>query len=236
LRMRKKPNLIPRMERCQTVWVQEPERWKGVWRRQFKHADAPLRVELGCGKGQFTIGLAEQNPDILYVAIERVPEAMVMAMERAMQQELSNVCFVSEDVAQISKFFERHEIERIYINFCDPWPGKKHAKRRLTSERFLQLYDPLLQLGGQIHFKTDNQPLFAFSLEEFERCGYALSEVTYDLHADGPVGCMTDYEEKFWGQGIPICRCIATKIGEMTLSEGETEEKLNGKVIADFTE
>lgn len=236
MRMRKKPNLIPRMERCQTVWVQEPERWKGVWRRQFKHADAPLRVELGCGKGQFTIGLAEQNPDILYVAIERVPEAMVMAMERAMQQELSNVCFVSEDVAQISKFFERHEIERIYINFCDPWPGNKHSKRRLTSEHFLQLYDPLLQLGGQIHFKTDNQPLFAFSLEEFERCGYALSEVTYDLHADGPVGCMTDYEEKFWGRGIPICRCVATKTGEMTLPEGEIEEKLNGKVIADFTE
>ncbi len=215
--MRKKPNLIPRMERCKSIWVQEPEQFKGLWREQIMQA--PLHVELGCGKGRFTADLAQQNPNVLFVAIERVPEAMVIAMERVMELGLSNVRFISEDVDQIQNFFEPHEIERIYINFCDPWPGKKHAKRRLTSERFLCRYDPLLPVGGQIHFKTDNQPLFTFSLEELERFGYAISEITYDLHSNGPNGCMTDYEEKFWKQGTPICRCVATKIKEMVFSE-----------------
>jgi tRNA (guanine-N7-)-methyltransferase len=223
LRMRKKPNLIPRMDRCQAVWVQNPEKWKGIWRRQFKRQDAPLCVELGCGKGRFTVDLAGETPNVLYIAIERVPEAMVMAMERAMEQALSNVYFISEDVSQIFNFFETHEVDRIYINFCDPWPGNKHSKRRLTSERFIQLYDPLLRLGGEIHFKTDNQPLFLFSLEQFEQCGYSLSEITYDLHANGPVGCMTDYEKKFYAKEVPICRCVATKTKEMERPNNEEQ-------------
>lgn len=209
LRMRKKRNLIPRMERCQSVWIQEPEALKGRWEKMLK--TAPVHVELGCGKGKFTARLAEQNPNILLVAVERVPEALVIAMERVIQSELSNVFFISEDVAKLSEFFEAHEIQRIYINFCDPWPGNRHAKRRLTSEPFLRIYDPLLQVGGQIHFKTDNRPLFDFSKEEMERYGYTITELSYDLHANGPVGDMTDYEEKFWNQGIPICRLVATK-------------------------
>lgn len=209
MRMRKKPNLIPRMERCRSVWIQEPETLKGKWGEAVK--SAPVHVELGCGKGKFTTRLAEENPDILLIAVERVPEAMVVAMERVMEHELSNVFFISEDVAKLSEFFAPLEIERIYINFCDPWPGNRHAKRRLTSEPFLRLYDPLLRAGGQIHFKTDNRPLFDFSLQEIKRFGYRVKEVSYDLHANGPVEPMTDYEEKFWNQQIPICRLVAEK-------------------------
>ena len=209
MRMRKKPNLIPRMERCRAVWVQEPEQYKGRWLEAFPHT--ALHVELGCGKGRFTAEMAANHPEVLFVAVERVPEALVMAMERVVAAGRSNVLFLSEDAARLTDFFASGEIHRLYINFCDPWPGKKHAKRRLTAPPFLTLYAPLLAADGEIWFKTDNRPLFDFSLESFAQCGYQVSEVTYDLHENGPVGCMTNYEEKFYQQGVPICRMVAKK-------------------------
>ena len=144
---------------------------------------------------------------MLIVAIERVREALVMAMEKAMAAGLRNVFFVSMDVAEIETFFAPGEIDLLYINFCDPWPRSKNAKRRLTFHTFLEKYKRVIRPGGEIHFKTDNEKLFAWSLEEFAACGLEVRNVTDDLHANGPVGIMTGYEEKFYALGTPIHRC-----------------------------
>lgn len=206
MRMRKKPNVGPRMEACDPVWIREPAALKGSWRSLMPEAKE-LRVEVGCGKGKFTVETAAAEPDVLIIAIERVREALVMAMEKAMAAELKNVYFVSMDVAQIEEFFAPGEIDLLYINFCDPWPRSKNAKRRLTYHTFLEKYKLVIRPGGQIHFKTDNAKLFAWSLEEFKACGLEVRSVTDDLHANGPVGIMTGYEEKFYALGTPIHRC-----------------------------
>lgn len=210
MRMRKKKNLIPRMERCAACQVKDGFARKGRWRETLMPGARELRLELGCGKGRFTAETARQNPDVLFIAIEKVPDALVVAMERAMALELKNVFFVVGDAALLPDYFAPGEVDLIYINFCDPWPPKGQAKRRLTHRGFLESYRQVLVPGGQVHFKTDNQPLFAFSLAEFPQAGYALSEVTHDLHRDGPCGVMTDYEAKFYEQGQPINRCVGT--------------------------
>ncbi len=210
MRMRKKKNLEPRMERCAACWIKEPELQKGLWRERMPEARA-LWLELGCGKGRFTCETAAQNPDVLFVAIERVPDAMVIAMERAMAEGLSNVLFIDGDAARLDLYFTPDEVDRIYINFCDPWPGQSHARRRLTHEVFLKRYRRVLREGGDLHFKTDNPDLFAFSLFQFPKAGYTLHEVTRNLHDGGICGVMTDYEEKFHRQGISINRCVGVK-------------------------
>jgi tRNA (guanine-N7-)-methyltransferase len=209
MRMRKKKNLIPRMERCGGCLISNPYEMPGRWRSLMPGA-RELRVELGCGKGRFTAGTAAAEPDVLFIAVEKVPDAMVIAMERCTAEGLKNVFFVTADADQLPLFFAPGEVDRIYINFCDPWPTKRHAKRRLTHGNFLLLYRKVLRDGAQIHFKTDNAGLFDFSLEEFPAFGFALSEVTRNLHANGPVGIMTDYEAKFFDLGQPIHRCVAT--------------------------
>lgn len=208
MRMRKKPNLVPRMEACSDIWVRQPEEYRGKWRELYPQC-RELRLEVGCGKGKFTMETAAAEPDILLIAMERVPEAMVMAMEKVKAQGLHNVFFIGEDVSRVEEFFAPGEVDLLYINFCDPWPHKKHAPRRLTHEGFLKLYQKILKPGSEIHFKTDNAALFDFSLEQFQSCGFALKNVTHNLHANGPVGIMTGYEEKFYGLGTPICRCEA---------------------------
>ena len=206
MRMRRKPNVGPRMEACQEVWIQAPESLQGNWRSLMPNA-RELRVEVGCGKGKFTVETAAAEPDVLIIAIERVREALVMAMEKAINMGLKNVFFVSMDVAELETFFAPGEIDLLYINFCDPWPRSKNAKRRLTYHTFLEKYRRVLRSKGEIHFKTDNAPLFAWSLEEFQACGLTVRNVTDDLHKDGPVGIMTGYEEKFYALGTPIHRC-----------------------------
>jgi tRNA (guanine-N7-)-methyltransferase len=212
MRIRKKPNLIPRMERCAHVQVFEPEQLKGQW-KTISGGRKELHVELGCGKGRFTANTAEANPDVFLVAIEKVPDAMVVAMERVCEMGLENVRFMDRDVVKLPEIFENGEADRVYINFCDPWPKSRDAKYRLTAPDFLRKYADILPLGGQIHFKTDNTPLFTWSLEQFEAEGWQLSEVTNDLHANGPVGIMTDYEAKFYAEGMTINRLVATKVG-----------------------
>jgi len=206
MRMRKKPNLVPRMEACSEYWIQNPEEYRGKW-RELMPGCSQLRVEVGCGKGEFTVKTAEAEPDILLIAVEIVKDAMVVGMERAKTMGLKNVFFISMDVAKIEEFFAPDEIDLLYINFCDPWPRKKNAKRRLTYRTFLDRYRRVLKMGGQIHFKTDNAKLFEFSLEEFEACDLELRNVTRNLHENGPVGIMTGYEEKFHNLGTPINRC-----------------------------
>lgn len=209
MRMRKKPNLGPRMERCAAWWVRNPEELRGQWRSQMPGCRR-LWVELGCGKGKFTAETAAANPDLLLIALERVPEAMVVAMERAREANLQNIRFVALDAAEIESCFTPGELDGMYINFCDPWPRKKNAKRRLTHRSFLEKYSRVLQDGGRIAFKTDNAPLFDFSLEEFAHLGFTVESATRHLHQHGPVGVMTDYEEKFYALGTPIHRCLVT--------------------------
>ncbi len=206
MRMRKRNHLEPRMEAAAAVWIREPAEWRGRWRELLPGAQE-LRLEIGCGKGKFTVETAAQHPDILFIAVERVKEAMILAMEKTLEMGLKNVFYLSVDAADLDQLFAPGEADLLYLNFCDPWPRSKNAKRRLTYHTFLEKYRTVLRPGGEIHFKTDNEKLFQWSLEEFARYGYPVKNVTDDLHRDGPVGVMTGYEEKFYALGTPIHRC-----------------------------
>lgn len=210
MRMRKKKNLPQRMEKAARVLISEPESERGLWLEHFSGYGS-LYAELGCGKGSFTVKTAAALSDCFFAAVEKVPDAMIMAMEKAVAANLENVRFINMDAERINEVFADGELDRIYINFCDPWPSKKHAKRRLTSPTFLPLYKKALAEGGEIHFKTDNRALFDYSLEQFEQYGWTLSEVTTNLHENGAAGIMTDYEAKFYAEGLPICRCVARR-------------------------
>jgi len=220
MRMRKKPNLIPRMERCAAWQVKDPEAHRGKW-RELASGSGQLHLELGCGKGRFTCETAQAHPGTLFIAVERVPDAMVIAMERAKAMDLHNVFFIDADAVRLMDLFAPDEVDRIYVNFCDPWPTKRHAKRRLTYVNFLKLYRQVLAVGGEIHFKTDNRPLFDWSLTQFPQAGYEVKDVSFDLHAGGIQGVMTDYEEKFHQQGVPINRCVAVKLASLPAGEAE---------------
>ena len=223
MRMRRRNNLEPRMAACEAVWIHEPEALRGNW-RSLMPGCRELRVEVGCGKGKFTVETAAAEPEVLLIAIERVQDALVLAMESAIRMGLKNVFFVSLDAANIDAFFADDEIDLLYINFCDPWPRKKNAKRRLTYHTFLEKYKKVLRLGGQIHFKTDNAKLFDWSLPEMESCFLELRNVTHDLHANGPVGIMTGYEEKFYALGTPINRVEAVVVTKQPRPEDPKDE------------
>ena len=206
MRMRKMRNLEPRMEKCAAFHITDPAAHQGSW-RNLKPDCTALWVEVGCGKGKFTAETAQANPDVLMIAVERCREAMVHAMETAQAMGLTNVFFIDMDVAEIETIFAPQEIDRLFINFPDPWPRKKNAKRRLTHRGFLDKYCRVVKTGGEFHFKTDNAPLFEFSVEEFAACGLEVKNLTRNLHENGIVGIMTGYEEKFYELGTPINRC-----------------------------
>ena len=206
MRMRKMRNLEPRMEKCAAYRIAEPASRKGNWRDLMPGAKV-LWVEVGCGKGKFTAETAAANPEVLLIAVERCREAMVVAMEKAKAMGLKNVFFIDMDVANIEDIFGPGEIDRLFINFPDPWPRTKNAKRRLTHRTFLDKYCRVVREGGEIHFKTDNAPLFEYSVEEFAACGLEVKNLTRNLHEHGVVGIMTGYEEKFYQLGTPINRC-----------------------------
>ena len=198
------------MEQCAAVLESAPEERRGRWRCDFP-AYSQLLLELGCGYGRFSSEMAAQHPDILFAAVEKVPDAMVVAMERVCARELGNVRFLDRDAANLLEMFAPGEVSRIYINFPDPWPKKKQFKRRLTAPSFQRLYAEVLLPGGEIWFKTDNLPLFEWSVEELRAGGWELREVTNDLHGQGISGVMTDYEAKFHAQGVKINRLVAVK-------------------------
>ena len=206
MRMRKRNNLEPRMDACGAIWLRNARELRGNWRSLMPQA-REVRLEVGCGKGKFTVETAAAEPDVLLIAVERVQEAMLLGMEKALEMGLKNVFFLSLDAAELEEYFADGELDLIYLNFCDPWPRKKNAKRRLTYRTFLRKYQRILKIGGEIHFKTDNAGLFEWSLGEFEACGLEIRALTRDLHRDGPVGIMTGYEEKFYELGTPINRC-----------------------------
>ena len=167
------------------------------------------------------------------MAVEKVPDAMVMAMERALEKGLHNVIFIDRDAALLPELFAPGEVERIYLNFCDPWPKSRDAKHRLTAPGFLRLYADALEEGGALWFKTDNKPLFDWSVEQFTAEGWSLSEVTNDLHSDGIRGVMTDYEAKFHAQGMKINRLVATKTAETRTTAAGTPERLRNAALSD---
>lgn len=209
MRMRNKKNRIPRMENCGEIWIKEPKTAKGNWHSLFGN-DNQIHIEIGCGKGGFIAGMAKQNPDINYVAIERYENVLVLAMEKIFREKIDNVLFISGDAMLLEEYFDEGEFERIYLNFSDPWPKKKNAKRRLTHSGFLDIYKKLLKKGGGIFFKTDNRSLFEFSLNSFADADFKMRNITLDLHNSGFEGnVMTEYEKKFSDEGMPIYRVEA---------------------------
>ena len=192
--------------------IHNPEEKKGSWREVFGN-DNPIHIEVGMGKGKFLTELAQLNPNINYIGIEKYSSVLIRAVEKREQIELSNLFFIRMDSEDINDVFAEGEIDQIYLNFSDPWPKDRHAKRRLTSHQFLHRYDQFLKRDGVIIFKTDNKALFDFSLEEVPVAGWKLENYTYDLHHseynEGNV--MTEYEEKFSSMGNPICRMVISR-------------------------
>ena len=232
MRMRKRANLDARMERCAALLADDPAVLRGRWLEAFPGHDG-IFLELGCGKGRFTAELAATVPEKLYLALEKVPDAMILAMERVKNAGLTNVRFLDADAKLLKTMFADGEVGRIYINFCDPWPKSRDAKLRLTSPGFLRVYADVLKAGGEIHFKTDNTPLFDWSIEQLETEGWALSEVTHDLHEHGPVGVMTDYEAKFYEQGMKINRLVAAKTADTKTTAAGAVPRLRNASLTD---
>lgn len=189
------------------------EDYKGLWHQNIFHNENPIQIEIGMGKGQFITRLATANPDINFIGIEKYSSVLVRALDKREELETDNLIFMRMDAEDITAYFANGEIDRIYLNFSDPWPKDRHAKRRLTSTNFLSLYDKILQPDGLLQFKTDNRPLFDFSLEQLKEAGWITDEVIFDLHKNGPAphNIMTEYEEKFYALGNPICRFVARR-------------------------
>ncbi len=206
MRQRNRKHLDERLDNCAGIYSDNGD----ILDKDF--LIHPLHMEIGCGKGRFITTLASQNPDIHYIASEMIANIIVLAAEKARDMELENIRFISGNVQYMADSLPQGSVDKIYLNFSDPWPKDRHAKRRLTHKNFLELYKKILTEDGEIHFKTDNKPLFDFSVESFIENGWELSEVTYDLHNSGFEGnIMTEYEEKFSGLGFTINRLVARR-------------------------
>ena len=182
----------------------------GTWKEIFGN-DNPIFIEIGMGKGKFIHTMAKEHPDINYVGIEKYSSVLLRAIQKMEQEELPNLKFLRMDAENIDKVFGNGEVDGIYLNFSDPWPKDRHAKRRLPSREFLARYDFILRQGGRLEFKTDNRELFDFAVEELEPAGWQAEVITYDLHGDIKLmegNVMTEYEEKFSAMGNPICKYI----------------------------
>jgi len=210
----------------------KPEEMKGCWKAHFSDHER-LWLEIGCGKGRFTLGTAKENPDAMLLALERVEDALVIAMERVCADGAENIRFISMDALKLCEVFEQGEIDRIYLNFSDPWPKSRDAKHRLTAPGFLRSYASVLPLGGEIHFKTDNRPLFDWSVEMMKTEGWELRELCNDLHANGVCGIMTDYEAKFYADGIKINRVVAVKTENTRDTRAGVPERLRDAALSD---
>ena len=210
MRMRRKKHREERMESCSGIMIKDIMAYKDDIRAVYGE-DKPLHIEIGCGKGGFISETARLNPDINYIAFEKNLDVLVLAMEKVQQLGLTNVRFVPGDAGVLADMETKTKIQRIYINFCDPWPKAGHKKRRLTHENFLSIYKRLLEVEGEIHFKTDNRGLFEFSLNSFADFGLRLKNITLDLHnSDFEGNVMTEYEKLFSEKGQPIYRCEAS--------------------------
>ena len=202
--------------------IHDPEKRKGRWHEVFGN-DAPIRLEIGMGKGRFLMTLAAQHPEINYLGIEKYSSVLLRALQKMEETPLPNLRFIRMDAEYITDVFDKEEIDRIYLNFSDPWPKDRHAKRRLPSRQFLARYDEILKADGIIEFKTDNRDLFDFAVNEikeieadesYEGSKWKIDAITYDLHNDETLiagNVMTEYEERFSSQGNPICKYIISR-------------------------
>ncbi len=193
--------------------IQDEKEKKGHWDDVFGR-NAPLHIEVGMGKGQFMMQLAALNPDINYVGIEMYSSVLLRAVQKMEEMPLTNLRFIRMDAREMEEVFDKGEVDKIYLNFSDPWPKDRHAKRRLPSRQFLARFDQVLAKGGNIEFKTDNRDLFDFAVEEVEPAGFKVDAITYDLHHDEKMNqgnIMTEYEEKFSAKGNPIYKYIISR-------------------------
>lgn len=198
------------------IAIKNEKEQRGSWNQVFGNSN-PIHIEIGMGKGQFLLTLAKMNPEINYIGIERYSSVLLRALEKFDTEEycgLNNIRFICMDAFELPEVFQLGEVAKIYLNFSDPWPKARHARRRLTSTQFLEQYDKVLAKEGVVEFKTDNRPLFEFSLEQVEEAGWQLLAHTFDLHHDDVMNqgnVMTEYEEKFSSMGNPIHKLIATR-------------------------
>ena len=202
MRMRKKKNGEARMQSCaEYLLYEKPCKLKNVM------------IEIGCGKGGFMLKLAEKNPETQFVAIEKMSDVLLLAAEKIKNAELKNVKLLCADAETLTEYFEEGSVARIYLNFSDPWPRPKHAKRRLTAPKYLEIYKKLLAPDGAIYFKTDNRILFDYSLVTLREAGFKLEKLTYDLHNSEyeKDNIHTEYENNFSAKGFAINRVEAYK-------------------------
>ena len=209
MRLRNVPNAFEKLEACSN-FVPEPRDYKGKWRKYFDN-DNPVHIEIGPGKGEFIVQLSQQNPHINYIAIEKSPAVSVKIIKKIPDEGIPNLAITVFDAEKLEEIFESGEVEKLYLNFSDPWPKKKHAKRRLTSPKFLKIYKNILKPGSIIEFKTDNRSMFDYSIETFKEEGYNLIKTTYDLYNSDLLegNIPTEYEKKFHSKGTPINKLIA---------------------------
>ena len=192
--------------------IHNPQECRGLWHEVFGNGH-PIRIEIGMGKGRFIMDLARQNSDINYVGIEKYSSVLIRGIQKLEADPLSNLYFIRMEAEEITSVFGEGEIDRIYLNFSDPWPKDRHAKRRLTSSRFMAVYDQILKSDGTVEFKTDNRELFDFSLQSIPEAGWNIELHTFDLHHSeyAQDNVMTEYETKFSGEGKPICKLVASR-------------------------
>ena len=193
--------------------IKDAESLKGKWREYWGN-DKEIHIEVGMGKGKFMMGMAKAHPDVNYIGIEMYSSVLFRAVQKLELEPLDNLKYLLLDAKDIANVFDKGEVDRIYLNFSDPWPKDRHAKRRLPSRQFLARFDQILKDGGVIEFKTDNKDLFTFAEEEVEPAGWKILEITYDLHNDEKMvegNIMTEYEEKFSSMGNPIYKYIITR-------------------------
>lgn len=211
MRLRKVKNAPERLKQNDNkYYIENPLDYKGKWNTLFENNN-PLHIEIGCGKGQFMMTLAKNNPDINYIAIEKFDSVLLRCLEKALEEDIPNLKLTIIDAAKITDYFDNNEVNRIYLNFSDPWPKTCHAKRRLTSPLFLEGYKNILTKDGEIFQKTDNRHLFEYSLESFNTNGFSLSNISLDLHKDiekYPDNITTEFEDK-WSKLGPIYRLEA---------------------------
>ncbi len=207
MRVHKKKHGNERLEACGNIVIKNLKEEGNTSQLLFGNSN-PLRMEIGCGKGDFIVGTAAKEPDINFLAIEKVSDVLVTAAEKIKESGLTNIRVCCVDAKELAEIFPENSIDRIYLNFSDPWPKSRHEKRRLTYKTFLEIYKKILRKDGAIHFKTDNRQLFDFSLESFKVFGMRLEKLTFDLHnseyMEGNV--MTEYEKRFSSMGVPINR------------------------------
>ncbi|AGX05878.1 MULTISPECIES: tRNA (guanosine(46)-N7)-methyltransferase TrmB [Bacillaceae] len=206
MRQRNKPWAKDKLMQHPQYVILEPIQHKGKWAEVFEE-DQPLHIEIGTGKGRFITGMAKANPHINYIGIELAESVIVTALDKLIEEELPNLKLMNANAKNLAEYFDKGDVDRVYLNFSDPWPKTRHEKRRLTFKSFLDVYKSILVDKGEIHFKTDNQGLFEYSLTSFSEYGLLLTYVSLDLHnSDYEGNIMTEYEEKFSGRGSRIYR------------------------------